>query len=214
MVEGTTNRSSLATIYLSPTPYSDLLIMNAALKALQLIVGLTLGLAAVGAGVGGAGYYFFVTQMNTRPPKPVFAEERPGYKPPVATAKSNPVTKKTPPIVKDPQAIVKLPAAAYDAKVIWKEGLSLKQEPDAGAQKQGSVAFNAQVAIIKTSTDKQWVLIRTQDNLQGWVKAGNIDKAAAELNRNELKANQQAPAPKRRVRRLRRRQVVDADEVN
>lgn len=184
MADWMNNRSSPTAIHQSPIPISDLLIMNAALKALQLIVGLTLGLATISAAVGGAGYYFFVTQMNTRPPKPVFAEERPGYKPPVVTAKPNPVAKKTAPIVKDPNVIAKLPPAAYDAKVVWKDGLSLKKEPDAGAQKQGSVAFNAQVAIIKTTNDKQWVLIRTQDNLQGWVKAGNIDKAAAGLNQN------------------------------
>lgn len=156
--------------------------MNVVLKSLQLIIGTTIGLASLGALVGGAGYYFFVTQMSTRPPKPVFAEERQGYKPSLAAKpKSTLAAKpKQSPVVKDPNAIEKLPANAYNAKVVWQNGLSLKQEPDAGAAKIGSVAFNAKVAIIKTTNDRQWVLIRSAtDNLQGWVKAGNIDKSAA-----------------------------------
>lgn len=177
--------------------------MNAALKSLQLIIGITIGLAALGAIAGGAGYYFFITQTSNRPPKPVFAEERAGYKPPTV-AKSKTATATTPtksPVVKDPNVIEKLPPAAYDAKVIWKDGLSLKKEPDAGAQKLGGVAFNAKVAIIKTSDDKQWVLIRSEtDNLQGWVKAGNIDKSAAAA-RGETTPDEQ---PKPRVRSRRR----------
>ena len=72
-----------------------------------------------------------------------------------------------------------LPAEAYDAKVIWKDGLSLKKEPKPGSEKLGGVAVNEQVAIIKTSDDKQWLLIRSAtNNLQGWVKAGNIARSA------------------------------------
>jgi hypothetical protein len=192
--------------------------MNAALKSLQFIIGMTIGLAALGGIAGGAGYYFFITQMSTRPPKPVFAEERAGYKPPTVV-KPKTATAATPtksPVVKDPNVIEKLPPAAYDAKVIWKDGLSLKKEPNAGAQKLSRVAFNAKVAIIKTSDDKQWVLIRSEtDNLQGWVKAGNIDKAAAKLNNTDRKVDKAAPASKPRANRVRRRrQVVDANADN
>jgi Bacterial SH3 domain len=162
--------------------------MNGALKSLQLIIGITIGLFGLVGILGGAGYYFFITQMSTRPPKPVFSEERDGGKslatkpkakaavaakpgqPPVAAAKDP----------KNPNAPEKLAPEDYDAKVLWKDGLSLKKEPNSGAEKVGGVAFNAKVAIIQTSDDKQWVLIRSAtDNLEGWVKAGNIDKAAA-----------------------------------
>jgi SH3 domain (SH3b1 type) len=163
--------------------------MNVALKSLQLILGMLTGLVGIIGILGGAGYYFFVTQMSTRPPKPVFAEERGGGKPVAVKPKSKAtgVAKPTPsPAAKDAQksdAPDKLPPEAYDAKVVWKDGLSLKQEPDSGAQKVGSVAFNGKVAIVKTSDDKQWVFIQSQmDNAQGWVKAGNIDKAAAAAN--------------------------------
>jgi hypothetical protein len=158
--------------------------MNGALKSLQLIIGILTGLLGLVGILGGAGYYFFVTQMSSRSPKPVFAEERDGGKSMAAKPKAKPAAKPSQsPVPKDsqnPDAPEKLPPEAYDAKVLWKDGLSLKKEPDSSAEKVGGVAFNAKVAIVKTTDDKQWVLIQSQtDNLQGWVKAGNIDKAAA-----------------------------------
>ena len=178
--------------------------MNVALKSLQLILGMLTGLVGIIGVLGGAGYYFFVTQMSTRPPKPVFAEERDGGKS-LATKpkpKATVVPKPTPLAVKDPQnpdAPDKLPPEAYDAKVVWKDGLSLKKEPDPGAQKVGSVAFNGKVAIVKTSDDKQWVFIQSQmDNAQGWVKAGNIDKAAA----NAVPAAPKSVKPKVKAKTL------------
>ena len=176
-----------------------------------------MGLVSIIGVLGGAGYYFFVTQMSTRPPKPIFAEERNGGKS-IATKlkpKATGVPKPAPsPAVKDPQnpdAPKQLPPEAYDAKVVWKDGLSLKKEPDSGAQKVGGVAFNSKVAIVKTSDDKQWVLIQSQiDNAQGWVKAGNIDKAAAVAN--EVQAAPKPATPKVRTRNIRRvRQQPETD---
>ncbi len=162
--------------------------MNGALKSVQLLIGILTGLVGLAAIFGGVGYYFFITQMSTHPPKPIFAEERGGVKPIAAKPKpkSKPSVAAIPspaPAAKDPlnpNAPEKLPPGAYDAKVVWKDGLSLKKDPELGAAKVGGVAFNAKVAIVKTSDDRQWVLIQSEtDNLQGWVRAGNIDKAAA-----------------------------------
>ena len=175
--------------------------MNGALKSVQLLIGILAGLVGLGAILSGAGYYFVVTQMGTHPPKPVFAEERSGPRPVAAKkakAKTTVAASTSPaPAAKDPlnpDAPEKLPSGSYDAKVVWKDGLSLKKDPQPGAEKVGGVAFNAKVAIIKTSDDKQWVLIQTEtDNLQGWVRAGNIDKAAAE-------AQDSVPAAKVKVK--------------
>ena len=190
--------------------------MNVALKSLQLIFGMLIGLVGIIGVLGGAGYYFFVTQMSTRPPKPIFAEERAGRKS-IAT-KPKPKTTQAPkpapsPAVKDPQnpdAPGKLPPEAYDAKVVWKDGLSLKKEPDSGAQKVGSVAFNGKVAIVKTSDDKQWVLIQSQiDNAQGWVKAGNIDKAAVAANEVQAAPKSVKPRIKARTRNIKPQPETD-----
>jgi hypothetical protein len=186
--------------------------MNVALKSLQLLLGLIAGLVGIVGILGGAGYYFFVTQMSMQPPKPVFAEERNGGKSLAAKTKPKTATIAKPvpsPAAKDPQKPGQLSPEAYNAKVVWKDGLSLKKEPVAGAEKVGSVAFNAPVAIVKTSDDKQWVLIRSQaDNAEGWVKAGNIDKAAAA---NEVKQDAPKPAAQPRVRRNRVRVRPQAD---
>ncbi len=173
--------------------------MNGAVKSLQLFLGILIGLIGLGAIAGGFGYYFFITQMSTHPPKPVFAEERAANKA-IAKAKTKPKvklsSKPTPPspspVAQDPDdsnVVKPLAPDAYDAKVIWKDGLSLKQEPDPNSEKVGGVAFNAKVAIIETSDDKQWVKIQSEtDNLQGWVRAGNIDKAAAAINNDATPA--------------------------
>ncbi len=171
--------------------------MNGALKSAQLLIGILTGLVGLAAIFGGVGYYFFITQMQTRPPKPIFAEERGGAKPIAAKSKAKPKPKTAAaipspaPAAKDPlnpNAPDKLPPESYDAKVVWKDGLSLKKDPQPGAAKVGGVAFNAKVAIVKTSDDKQWVLIQSEtDNLQGWVRAGNIDKAAAAANEGQDK---------------------------
>ena len=184
--------------------------MNVALKSLQLILGMLTGLVGIVGIVGGAGYYFFVTQMSTRPPKPVFAEERDGGKS-LAAAKPKPKAAAKPapkPAAKDPQnpdAPEKLPPEAFDAKVVWKDGLSLKKDPDSGAEKVGSVVFNGKVAIVKTSDDKQWVQIQSQmDNARGWVKAGNIDKSAAAANEVQAAPKPATPVKIRnRIRRVR-----------
>jgi hypothetical protein len=195
--------------------------MQFTLKAVQLIVGISLGLAGIGAIIGGAGYYFFLSQTGTYPPKPTFAEERQpiktaakasppaksGTKPsPSASAKPSPSPSVIKPeVAKDPTKATKLPPAAYDAKVIWPDGVSLKLEPTQNAGKNGGVGFNEKVAIVKESDDKQWVLIQPEkSDIQGWVKAGNVDKAKAKLQAQEEKESDdsldttpQSPAPKK-----------------
>jgi Bacterial SH3 domain len=185
--------------------------MNAALKSIQLITGILIGLIGLGSIMGGVGYYFFITQMSTRPPKPVFAEERDGGKS-IAKAKQKspakdgavPMPAIPSPVAIDPNnpdAAQPLAPDAYDAKVIWKDGLSLKKDPDPSAEKVGGVAFDAKVAIVETSDDKQWVKIQSAtDNLQGWVRAGNIDKAAAAVNEDATPAEESKPKAKPNVK--------------
>jgi hypothetical protein len=168
--------------------------MNGVLKSIQLIIGILLGLSGLAAIAGGIGYYFFVTQMSTRPPKPIFAEERktaksetkPQVQTKTKTATATSTKKPEPPKPaeqkeekKDEQKANKLPPEAYSAKVIWKNGLVLKQEPDSGSGKVGGVGYNEKVAIIKESGDKQWLLIRPENaDAEGWVKAGNIERSS------------------------------------
>jgi Bacterial SH3 domain len=190
--------------------------MNGTLKSLQVFIGILIGLLGLSGIAAGVGYYLFITQISTHPPKPVFAEEREGSK----TAIS-PNAKKLP--IATDSSIQKLAPEAYNAKVMWKDGLSLKKEPDANAEKVGSLAFEAKVAVIKTSDDKAWVLVQPEtDNIQGWVKANNIDKTAATdskgkegiVPKQRTENNSEEAAPKRRRRKVRVAPEPSADENN
>ncbi len=173
--------------------------MNGTLKSLQVFIGILIGLLGLSGIAAGVGYYLFITQISTHPPKPVFAEEREGSKTAISPKASQL------PIATD-GTIQKLAPEAYDAKIMWKDGLSLKKEPNSNAEKVGSVAFEAKVAIVKTSDDKLWVLVQPEkDNIQGWIKATNVDKTAAtdkkgipQKQRTENNPEQAAPKRTRR----------------
>jgi uncharacterized protein YgiM (DUF1202 family) len=176
--------------------------MNGTLKSLQVFIGILIGLLGLSGIAAGVGYYLFITQISTHPPKPVFAEEREGSKTAIAPKASQL------PIATD-STIQKLAPEAYDGKIMWKDGLSLRKEPNSKAEKVGSVAFEAKVAVIKTSDDNVWVLVQPEtENIQGWVKATNVDKTAATApkgkegvtpkQRAENNPEEAAPKPTRR----------------
>jgi hypothetical protein len=162
--------------------------MNGTLKSIQVFIGILMGLLGLSGIAAGVGYYLFITQISTHPPKPVFAEEREGSKTALIPQNSQ--------LVGTDVTVPKLAPEAYDAKVIWKDGLSLRKEPDSSAEKVGSLAFEAKVAVIKTSDDKVWTLVQPEtENIQGWVKASNIEKIdnreqAAPKKRNKKKVDE------------------------
>jgi hypothetical protein len=196
--------------------------MNGTLKSLQVFIGILIGLLGLSGIAAGVGYYLFITQISTHPPKPVFAEEREGSK----TAISAQASQST--VETDPNAIQELTPLAYDGKVIWKDGLSLRKEPDSSAEKVGTLAFEAKVAVIKTSDDKVWALVQPEtEKIQGWIKASNIEKIAADDNRDPAAATpkestkqaaddnqQEQPAPRRKRRRVRATPEPTADDNN
>ncbi len=179
--------------------------MNGTLRSLQVFIGILIGLLGLSGIAAGVGYYVFITQIGTHPPKPVFAEEREGSKTAIAPNASQIPTATDAPIEKT--------ELAYNAKVAWKNGLSLRKEPNTSAEKVGSVAFEAKVAIVKTSDDQEWVLVKPEsETIQGWVKANNIEKIA-ETDQKEQAApkkrnrktvdenNQQESTPRQRTKR-------------
>ena len=201
----------LSALYLS-TPYP----MNGSLKSLQVFIGILIGLLGLSGIAAGVGYYLFITQISTHPPKPVFAEEREGSKTAISPNASQS------PIATD-STIQKLAPEAYDAKIMWKDGLSLRKEPDANTEKVGSVAFEAKVAIVKTSDDGLWILVQPeQDNIQGWIKATNVDKTVTTdkkgtegvTPKQRTENNPAEAAPKRTRRKPRVAPEPSADENN
>jgi uncharacterized protein YgiM (DUF1202 family) len=169
--------------------------MNGTLKSIQVFIGILIGLLGLSGIAAGVGYYLFITQISTHPPKPVFAEEREGSKTAIIPQNSQ--------LVGTDASIPKLAPEAYDAKVIWKDGLSLRKDPDSSSEKVGSLAFDAKVAVIKTSDDKIWTLVQPEtENIQGWVKANNIEKITGSDNKEQA-------APKKRTKK-----AVDENNQN
>jgi hypothetical protein len=70
-----------------------------------------------------------------------------------------------------------LPAGAYQAKVVWSGGLSLRANPDKTSERVGGVDYNDALVVLEKSSDGKWVKVKVPDSDQvGWVRVGNIKK--------------------------------------
>jgi uncharacterized protein YgiM (DUF1202 family) len=146
------------------------------INAIKFILGVIIGIAAIGAIVGAGGYYFFTTNLSVQPKRPQFAEEiKPKPKPkPIATPKP---TESEQPDPKKEKEEKELPVGAYGATVIWEQGVSLRQEATDSSVKVGGVAFKEKVTVMQENTEKTWVQIRNSDGtLEGWLKSGNVER--------------------------------------
>lgn len=145
----------------------------------KFIIGFVIGIALMALGAAGAAYYFW-TKLSVVPSKPIFAEER--AKPSSMAKKARSLTastsqnssKSTP--SNSPEK--PLPPGAYKARVTWAEGLSLRDAPGPDATRIGGVTFNQEVFVLKESDDQRWQQVRlAQGDQEGWIKAGNIERA-------------------------------------
>ncbi len=153
------------------------------LGVLQLLIGITLGLALMVGGSVAAGYYVF-TKLSVTPERPTFAEEKP--KQPVVSASPatnanttkatapNPILNPSPsPAPPSPEA----EAGLYKGVINWSDGLILRDAPGNTANRIGGVGYNQQVVVLEESSDQRWQKIRiVATGKVGWIKAGNMDK--------------------------------------
>lgn len=147
----------------------------------KFLIGFILAIAILCAGGGAVGYYFF-TKLSVNPAKPIFAEEQKGkssVKPPDGEQKPTPSSQKAKPTA-SPSASPEpkqLPPGAYEARVTWPEGLSLRDSPSLNANRIGGVAYNQEIIILKASDDNKWQRVKLAGGEQeGWIKAGNIQR--------------------------------------
>jgi len=148
----------------------------------KFIIGFILGIVILLAGGAAVGYYFF-TKLSVNPAKPIFAEEQAkssgkspdaAKKPAASPQKPKPSPSPTPSESPEPEA---LPPGAYEARVTWPEGLSLRDSPSLNANRIGGIAYNKEIIILKESDDKKWQRVRLSGSEQeGWVKAGNVER--------------------------------------
>jgi hypothetical protein len=151
----------------------------------QFILGFILGVSAI-AGISGAIIFAYYAKMSALPKKPVFPEVTAKADIEPLESVTNDVQTETPPTVvaeKDSEqdseqdSEAELPPNAYRAIVTWPEGLSLRAEPDANAERIGGIENKSTIIILEDSADGKWQKVRLPWNEQeGWIKGGNTEK--------------------------------------
>ncbi|OCQ97421.1 peptide-binding protein [Nostoc sp. MBR 210] len=149
---------------------------------LKLILGFILAIAVL-LGTGMTVALYFINQTAIPPNKPIFANDNPSLKNQATKeAKDDSVITPEPESTPTPSATPtkspeKLPPGAYQGRVTWSDGLSLRAEPNQSAEKVGGVTFNQKIIVLEENPDKTWVKIRTEvSDQEGWVKIGNIER--------------------------------------
>lgn len=118
----------------------------------------------------------FINRASSPPPKPIFANDSSALKKTANLTKPKTSTLATKNAPKSKPA-PSLASGSYPARVTWNQGLSLRSEPSLEAERIGSLDYNQKIVVLQQSKDEKWQQIRLDDSeLQGWVKAGNIER--------------------------------------
>lgn len=158
----------------------------------QFILGFLLGVSIL-TGTGAAAAYFFLNRMSTVPPKPTYSEESASESTEETTQSTNSNNSTTqaassPPPEPEPepepprreQTIEeRFGQQAYEARVTWSSGLSLRNSPSASAARVGGVYYNDKLVVIEESSDGDWQKVYIPETgAQAWVKAGNVERVS------------------------------------
>ncbi|NUN64136.1 SH3 domain-containing protein [Pseudanabaena biceps] len=126
------------------------------------------------AAVVALGWQYVILPYRKSPDRPTFANDlktMPAPKSPIAAIKIEPIP--TPTVKAKP----KTTEAKYQGKVNAGIGLVFRADPNQSARNVGGADFNAKVAVIKETPDREWVLVRNESTKEeGWVRSGNITK--------------------------------------
>jgi hypothetical protein len=150
-------------------------------RFLQIFLGVSLAFSIV-IGGGAAIAVLMMSKLFGTPPKPMFTNDYPPKKPAtpkIATAKPSP--KPTPKASPTPTSSAKpsLEPGAFEGRVTWPEGLSLRDSPTYEAGTVGGLDYNTPVVVLEESPDGVWQKIRLSGTgEEGWIKAGNVEKAS------------------------------------
>ena len=145
---------------------------------IQFILGFAFGIALIAGSAAGAGYIYY-KRMSVIPQKPLFSEETNSSET-TATSPETPKDKSLETTTETENATEikpELPANAYEARVTWPQGLSLRSEPDINAGRIGGIAYNSKIVILEDTPDNEWQKIRIPwSEQEGWVKGGNTQR--------------------------------------
>ena len=152
----------------------------------KFFIGLILALSVLIGGSVATGLYL-MSKVTAPPPKPVFANDKASVKayrsPDSNTTERAAVNDAKPiatPTLSETPSLKPLEPGAYRARVSWPQGLSLRLAPSLDAERIGGIDYNQQIVVLEESSDKSWQRIRLEDNKQGWIKAGNIERVKSQ----------------------------------
>jgi hypothetical protein len=134
---------------------------------------LAFSLGLIGA-IAATGWYYVIVPYRKSPQRPIFSNDlkaAPVPKSPISEIKVQPIPQ---PTVK---AKPKPTDAKYQGKVNASIGLVFRADPNQAARNVGGADFNAKVAVIKETPDREWLFVRNESTKEeGWVRTGNINK--------------------------------------
>jgi hypothetical protein len=129
------------------------------------------------------GYFavnYLMTQLSKLPPKPTFPNDNPDFVKKNSKPQSPKLAAK--PDNKEPKELDKevakkpLPPGAFEGRVTYSNGLVLRDSSSRGGATIGGIDFNEKVTVLETSADNEWQKIRTKNDKDGWIRAGNVQK--------------------------------------
>ncbi|BAY52473.1 hypothetical protein NIES2134_124570 [Thermostichus vulcanus NIES-2134] len=140
--------------------------MKPVVRVLQWFLGTFLGLGLMTL-VAAAMIMPLIFNLLWPPPRPqVEAHHLPPPTPPASSANS--------PSASPEPSPTESPQPNPEGRVIYGEGLRVRDRPSREANALGGVAFDEVVTILERSEDGEWLKIRTKDNLEGWVLAFGV----------------------------------------
>ncbi|MFN4194327.1 MAG: SH3 domain-containing protein [Thermosynechococcus sp.] len=145
--------------------------MKPVVRVLQWLLGIFLGLGLI-ALVAAAIITPLVFNLLWPPPRPeVEAQHSPLPTPAESPPNSPSSTPEPTPTSSPPKP---------EGRVIYSDGLRLRDRPSREANALGGVAFDEVVTILERSEDGEWLKVRTKENLEGWVLAFGVQEIMAE----------------------------------
>lgn len=150
---------------------------------IQFILGFIVGVLIL-TGAGAATAYFFFTRLSEKPAMPVYEEEQEESAQTEKEPKSEPEPEPEPKPEPEPEPKSepktiqeRFGEQAFEARVTWPSGLSLRDNPSNDASRIGGVYYDDRLIVIGRSSDGDWQRVYVPESeQQAWVKAGNVER--------------------------------------
>lgn len=144
----------------------------------KFFLGFILAIAIL-FGTGMAVTRYVMARLSVPPPRPSFSND-PSPSPVAAAAPSaSPgATPAASPAASPAATPSPTPSPTeYTARVTQPIGLILRQDPSMDSDQAGGVEYNQEVTVLEDSQDGQWQRVRLANGSEGWVRAGNTERA-------------------------------------